>query len=54
MPATGLLTTMQAAVAFITGVQESDAEACLDAPTGREDEVVAVRHSHSQKIALIS
>ena len=34
MTATGLLAAMQAAVAFIARVQESDTEACLDAPTG--------------------
>ena len=42
MPLTGLLTAMQATVALVARVQESNAEACLDAPPGREDEVVAV------------
>ena len=42
MTATGLLAAMQAAVAFIARVQESDTEACLDAPRGLKDEGVAV------------
>ena len=40
--ATGLPAAMQAAVTVIARMQESDTEACLDAPTGRTEEVVAV------------
>ena len=46
-------TAMQAAVALVADMQESNAEACLNAPTGREDEVVAVRYPQPQKVALI-
>lgn len=53
IPAPGLLTAMQAAVALVADMQESNAEACLNAPTGREDEVVAVRYPQPQKVALI-
>ena len=44
---------MQAAVALVADMQESNAEACLNAPTGREDEVLAVRYPQPQKVALI-
>ena len=53
IPGPGLLTAMQAAVALVADMQESNAEACLNAPTGREDEVVAVRYPQPQKVALI-
>lgn len=42
MFATGLFTAMQTTVAFISGMQKSYADACLDTPAGGKNKVVAV------------
>ena len=40
MFATGLFTAMQTTVAFVSGMQKSYADACLDIPPGGENKVV--------------
>ena len=42
MFATGLFTAMQTTVAFVSGMQKSYADACLDIPPVGENKVVAV------------
>lgn len=53
-PSTRLFAAVQAPVAFVLGMQKTDADACLDAPAGRKDEVVAIRKAATYDISFVT